>query len=78
FGIGGIVISAAGNIKHKDLIDKIKKNISGMKNRKSINDFTGQEPPENGRVKKIHDSKTSSVHMCFGGLGCRRRANSGL
>lgn len=72
FGIGGIVISAAGNIKHKDLIDKIKKNISEMKNRKFINDFTGQEPPENGRVKKIHDSKTSSVHMCFGGPGCRR------
>ena len=72
FGIGGIVISAAGNIKHKDLIDKIKKNISGMENRKYINDFTGQKPPENGRVKKIYNRKTSSVHMCFGGLGCRR------
>jgi len=72
FGIGGIVISAAGNIKHKDLIDKIKKNISGMESKKYINDFTAQEPPENGRVKKIHSSKTSSVHMCFGGPGCRR------
>ena len=72
FGISGAVISAAGNIKHKDLIDKIRKNIGGMENRKYINNFTGQEPPDNGSVKKIHSSKTSSVHMCFGGLGCRR------
>lgn len=72
FDIGSIVISAAGNIKHKDLADKIKKNTAIVGDRKHLKNFVRQEPRSNGSVRKIYSGKTNSVHMCFGGLGCRR------
>ncbi len=72
FDIGKMVISAAGNVKHKDLIDKIKKNVSKSRNKKQIEIFKGRKPEQIRGIKKIPSRKTSSVHMCFGGLGCRR------
>jgi predicted Zn-dependent peptidase len=72
FNIGSIVVSAAGNIMHKDLIDIIKKNTSETKSREHMQYFTGREPPDNGSAREVYSGKTSSVYMCFGGLGCRR------
>ena len=31
FNLGGVVLSAAGNIKHKDLVEKVKQNILELK-----------------------------------------------
>ncbi len=72
FNISGIVISAAGNIKHRDLIDRIKKNTVGAGDKRHPKNFVRQKPPSNGSVKKIYSGKTNSIHMCFGGLGCGR------
>ena len=72
FDISTAVISAAGNIKHEDLIDEIKKNTDRIEGKKHNANFSGKEPLSNGSVKKIYSGKTSSIHMCFGGLGCRR------
>ncbi len=72
FGIGNAVISAAGNIKHKDLIDRVKKNMGKAGHKKNFKDSIKKEIPDNGHVKKIYSSKTKSIHICLGGLGCRR------
>lgn len=72
FDISRVVISAAGNVKHKNLVDIIKKNIGNIKKKKQIQNFNKQEPTQDSSIKKIPSGKTNSVHMCFGCLGCRR------
>jgi len=72
FDISNAVISAAGNIKHKDLVDRVKENIGKMEKRKISDDFTGQKVPDSIRVKKVYSIKTKSAHLCLGGPGCRR------
>ncbi len=74
FGMGNAVISAAGNIRHKDLIDRVKKNMGRIGYRKNFKNSMEQEIPDNGHVKKIYSSKTKSIHICIGGLGCRRNS----
>jgi len=72
FDISRIVISAAGNVTHKVLVEKIKRNIGKIENKKNKWVFKKQKPAHNKRIKKIPSRKTSSVHMCFGGPGCKR------
>jgi len=72
FDINNVVISAAGNIKHKDLVDRVKENIGKIEKRKISDDFTGQKVPDSIRVKKVYSIKTKSAHLCLGGPGCRR------
>jgi len=73
FMLSNIVISAAGNIKHKDLVNAVKENIYGAenKNKKYCNYYNIKEP-ESRSIKKIYTSKTKAAHICYGGLGCRR------
>jgi len=76
FNLGGVVISAAGNIKHKDLVEKVKQNILGLKDK----NFFPKEPaqsqlPQITNVKKIYKGNTEASHICYGGLGCNRRSN---
>ncbi len=72
FNISNVVISAAGNVKHKNLVDIVKKNIGNIKNQKRVQNFNKQEPVQKSSIRKIPSSKTNSIHMCFGCLGCRR------
>lgn len=72
FDISTVVISAAGNIRHRDLIDEIKKHTDRIEYKKQTGNFLMKKPISNGSVRNIHSNKTSSVHMCFGGLGCSR------
>jgi len=73
FNTYNMVISAAGNIKHEELVDNIKKNLNlaevnpiGRKNhiRRSV--------PAKRKFKNIYKNKTKAVHICYGGLGCSR------
>jgi len=70
---GNIIISAAGNIKHKDLVNAIKKNIYNIENKndKYCKDFVRKKPAVRS-VKKIYKSKNKAAHICYGGLGCTR------
>jgi len=73
FGLGNMVISAAGNIKHEDLVNLIRKNTGGsvIINNKMTDGENGL--PQNCKgLQKIHNSKTKAAHLCFGGLGCSR------
>ncbi len=72
FDISNAVISAAGNVKHKELVDRVRKNAGKVERRRTRRDFTGQKVPESRNIKKVYSSKTKSVHICSGGLGCRR------
>ena len=73
FGLGNMVISAAGNIKHEDLLRLIRENTEGsiILNNHMTDGKNGL--PKNCRgLQKIHNSKTKAAHLCFGGLGCNR------
>jgi len=72
FDSGRLVVSAAGNVKHKDLIEEVKKYTGRDKVNEKIGTIKHYEPPCNKKVKKISSSKTGSVHMCLGGVGCGR------
>jgi predicted Zn-dependent peptidase len=72
FDISRAVISAAGNIRHRDLVEKIKKNIGKVEKRITSHDFTGRKTPDSRSIKKVYGIKTKSVHICMGGPGCRR------
>jgi predicted Zn-dependent peptidase len=72
FDIGRAVISAAGNIKHRDLVEKIKKNIDRAGKRITGHGFKGQKIPDSRSIKKVYGVKTKSAHICMGGPGCRR------
>jgi len=76
FNLGGVVLSAAGNIKHKDLVEKVKQNILELKEKK----FFPKEPapnqlPRTTNIKKTYKGNTEASHICYGGLGCNRRSN---
>lgn len=76
FGLGNMVISGAGNIKHEDLVNLIRKNTGGsvIINNQMTDGENGL--PQNCKgLQKIHNSKTKAAHLCFGGLGCSRSDN---
>jgi len=72
FDMSTAVISAAGNIKHSDLINEVKKHTDRIAGKKRTSNFSGKKLILKGSIRNIQSNKTSSVHMCFGGLGCRR------
>lgn len=72
FDISTAVISAAGNIRHHDLIDEINKHTDRIEFKRRTGNFLVEKSIFSGSVRNIHSNKTSSVHMCFGGPGCRR------
>ena len=73
FGLGNMVISAAGNIKHDRLVKMIRKCSEGLNSRKQNTDITDSPVPTNGNSgPSIHNSKNRAVHLCMGGLGCNR------
>ena len=70
-----IVIAATGNINHKELVSKIEKNIYGARRKNSdLGKKDNFQKPETHSIKKIYKSKTKSAHLCYGGLGCRRKS----
>ena len=73
FVFKNMVISAAGNIKHKDLVDSVKKNIDKINlnsaNKKNILDY--KEPEVKNNIKIIN-KKIKSTNICYGGIGCKR------
>ncbi len=76
FDIQRLVVSAAGNVKHKDLVEKIKKNFTLSKSKKQLGIYSEvKKPTRCGGVRKIPSSKTGSVHMCFGSQGCSRTSD---
>ncbi len=84
FDISNIVISAAGNIKHKKLLNVISASVGRLHN-KEKNLFQGEkepaglsnndEIPENRKVKKVYNSKNKAAHICIGNLGCKRNSS---
>lgn len=73
FNLGGIVLSAAGNIKHKDLVEKVKQNILELKEKKFFpKEHAPIQVPRITNIKKIYKGNTEASHICYGGLGCDR------
>ncbi|HHT79555.1 MAG TPA: insulinase family protein [Actinobacteria bacterium] len=68
-----IVISAAGNVRHKELVDAVKRNIYGFDARfckeKELSFL--KEPLPNKKVKIIK-KRINASNLCYGTLGCRR------
>ncbi len=76
FNLGGVVLSAAGNIKHKDLVKEVQRNILKIEEKK----FFPKEPaprqlPRTTNMKKKYKGNTEASHICYGGLGCNRSSN---
>ncbi|MCX6347240.1 MAG: pitrilysin family protein, partial [Actinobacteria bacterium] len=73
FVFKNIVVSAAGNIKHSELVEAVKKNtdslvLSGV-NEKGI--IEKEEPKIKSRLKIIK-KKIKATNICYGGIGCKR------
>lgn len=76
FGLGDMVISAAGNIEHNRLVKMIREYSEGIKPGGQSNDIIKIPAPENGKgSQSIHNSKSKAVHLCLGGLGCDRSSD---
>jgi predicted Zn-dependent peptidase len=76
FGLENMIISAAGNIKHEDLISLIRKNTEGsIILNDHMTDGKNSLPQNCTGLQKIHNSKTKAAHLCYGGLGCSRSDN---
>lgn len=76
FVFKNIVVSAAGNIKHNDLVEAVKKNTAGL----AFNGFNKKEiiekkEPEIKSSLKIVKKKIKSANICYGGIGCRRSSS---
>lgn len=73
FGMNGIVLSAAGNINHETLVERVKENIKNY-NRKVKSNSQRSSINESRYSKKIksYKGKTEASHICLGGPGCRR------
>ena len=73
FGLGHMVISAAGNIEHGKLVGMIKKYSEKIRRRDQDDGIVKSGTPANGNGgRSIHSSKSKAVHLCMGGLGCDR------
>jgi len=76
FTFKNVVISAAGNVKHKDLIEVVKKNIENLQVFSSIsNSKKVYFRPRIKRNIKIVGRKIKSSNLCYGGIGCARLSN---
>jgi len=76
FNLGGVVLSAAGNIKHKDLVEKVNQNILELKEKKFFPKETApSQLPRTTNMKKTYKGNTEASHICYGGIGCNRRSN---
>ena len=73
FVFKNIVVSAAGNIKHSELVEAVKKNIDSLVlsgvNEKGIIE---KEEPKIKSGLKIIKKKIKSTNICYGGIGCKR------
>jgi predicted Zn-dependent peptidase len=68
-----IVISAAGNVKHKELVDAVKSNIKdydGKFLKEKENVFLKE--PLHKRHIKIIKKKINASNLCYGTVGCNR------
>ncbi len=75
FSLRGIVLSAAGNINHKDLVNKVRENTDGYKNKKNAKtDHLVQSAHLYRSSKKVYKSNMKSNYLCYGSIGCSRRS----
>ncbi len=76
FVFKNIVVSAAGNVLHKDLVEAVKKNIDDLVlnglNEKAVIE---KEDPLISSGLKIIKKKIKSANICYGGIGCRRSSS---
>jgi len=73
FGLNDMVISAAGNIEHENLVNMIKEASHKSKYRsRRIESVEKEWSPKADGKRKIHYGKSKAVHMCMGGTGCGR------
>lgn len=76
FVFKNIVVSASGNVLHKDLVEAVKKNIDNLVlnglNEKAVIE---KEDPLISSGLKIIKKKIKSANICYGGIGCRRSSS---
>lgn len=76
FVFKNIVVSAAGNVLHKDLVEAVKKNIDNfVLNGLNEKAFIEKEDPLISSGLKIIKKKIKSANICYGGIGCRRSSS---
>ncbi len=71
FHLNGVVLSAAGNIDHKDLVNRVRENIEGYTNGNTRKARIASDTFYK-IANKRYDSKTEASHICYGGPGCSR------
>ena len=73
FNLNGVVLSAAGNIDHKELVFKVRKNTEGYTNgsaKKKV--IPAPDLHRYKKAKKVFRSNMKSNHLCYGSIGCSR------
>jgi predicted Zn-dependent peptidase len=73
FNLDGIVLSAAGNIDHNELVCKVRQNTEGYINGgKRMQKGNDPDLHRYRRGKKIYKSNMKSNYLCYGSVGCSR------
>jgi len=73
FVFKNIVVSAAGNVKHDELVAAVKKNIESLVlNGVNERGIIEKQEPEIKTGLKIIKKKIKSTNICYGGIGCKR------
>lgn len=78
FNLNKMVISAAGNVKHKVLVELVKSNIEKISDKISFNNNNKKDLETSLnyiKKKKLYKSKTQTSHLCLGGPGCSRKSS---
>ncbi|MBM3705343.1 MAG: insulinase family protein [Actinobacteria bacterium] len=73
FSLEGIVLSAAGNINHKVLVEKVKEHINNSGDKaKKVPEKTVPARVIYQKKTRSYRGKTEASHICIGGPGCSR------
>ncbi|MHB1347012.1 MAG: M16 family metallopeptidase, partial [Candidatus Humimicrobiaceae bacterium] len=73
FVFKNIIVSAAGNVKHNELVEAVRKNSENLylKGLNEKGNFEKKEPEIKSGLKAIK-KKIKSTNICYGGIGCKR------
>jgi len=75
FNLSDIVLSAAGNIDHNELVERVISNLDGNESKLKNKKYPISTGGSAYKVKKcFYKGKTEASHICYGGLGCNRQS----
>ncbi len=74
FSLNNIVISAAGNIKHENILEMISTYLKSQNNNRHEKTYEAQSSPKARKIKRIYFKENKAANICYGTIGCDRNS----